>query len=54
MLEPAGWFERGNYHNGRDMNVDEVWIPRFKAGAFVWSPSPSVDRIVIEEHRQAK
>ena len=36
------------------MNVDGVWIAKFKAGMFVWSPAPAVDRIVIEELRQAR
>ena len=36
------------------MNVNGVWIPRFKAGTFVWSPAPVVSRIVIEELSQAR
>ena len=48
MLNPAGWFEQGHNHYGREMNVDGVWILRFKAGTFVWSPAPVVARIVIE------
>ena len=35
------------------MNVDVVWIPRLKAGTFVWSPAPAVARIVIEQLRRA-
>ena len=54
MLEPAGWFEREHDNDGGEINVDIVWIPRFKAGTFVWSPAPAVDRIMIEELRKAR
>ena len=36
------------------MNVNGVWIPRFKAGTFVWSPAPVIVRIMIEKLRQAR
>ena len=37
------------------MNVDGVWIPRFKAGTFVWGPAPVFAIIVIiEDLRQAR
>ena len=36
------------------MNVDVVWIPRLKAGTFVWSPAPAVSRIMIEDMMQAR
>ena len=32
--------------------MDGVWIPRFKAGTFVWSPTTVVASITIEELRQ--
>ena len=51
MLDPSGWFERGNYHDGGEVNMDGFWIPRFKAGTFVWSPAPEVTIILIEELR---
>ena len=53
MLEPAGWFEREHDNDGGEINVDIVWIPRFKAGTFVWSSTPAVDRIMIEELSKA-
>ena len=53
VLDPAGWFERGHNHDGEDMNLDGVWIPKFKAGTFVWIPAPAVARVVIEELGQA-
>ena len=34
--------------------MDAVWIPRYKAGMFVWSPAPTVSVILIENPRQAK
>ena len=34
------------------MNVDGVWIPRFKAGMFFCSPTPDIAIIVIEELRK--
>ena len=36
------------------MNMDGVWIPRFKAGMFVWIPAPPVSSIVTEELRQGR
>ena len=36
------------------MNVDGVWIPKFKAGTFFWSLEPVVSMIVTEELRQAR
>ena len=47
MLDPDGWFERGNDYDGVEMNVDGVWTPRFKVGTVVWSPAPAVAIIVI-------
>ena len=54
MLELYGCFEWGHNHDVVEMNVDGVWIPRFEAGRFFWSPVPAVARIVIEELRQAR
>ena len=54
VLYPARWFEQGHNHNGGEMNVDGFWIPRFKAGTFVWIPEPVVSRIVTGELRQAR
>ena len=34
--------------------MDRFWIPWLNAGMFVWSPAPTVARIVIEEMRQAR
>ena len=47
MLEPYGWFECGNDHDGVEMNVDVVCIPMFKAGTFVWIPTTAFTIIVI-------
>ena len=54
VLDTSGWFERGNNHDGGEMNAYGVWIPRFKYGTFVWGPAPAVAIIVIEELRQAR
>ena len=55
VLDPYGWFERGHNKYGGDTNVDGVWIPRFKAGTFVWGPAPVFAIIVIiEDLRQAR
>ena len=48
VLEPYGWFEPVHDQYGGDINVDGVWIPRFKAGTFVCSPAPVFTIIVIE------
>ena len=47
MLDPSRWFERGQGHTGGEINVDGVWIPKFKYDMFVWSPSHESTRIVI-------
>ena len=49
VLESSGCFERAHNHDGGEMNVDEFCIPKFNAGTFVWSLSPSFARIVIKE-----
>ena len=54
MLETTGWFEHVHKHDGLEMNVGGFWIPRFKAGKFVWIPAPEVSGIVIEELSQAR
>ena len=54
MLETSDWFERVHNHDRGELNVDGFWIPKFKAGTFVWSQAPAVARMVIEELRQAR
>ena len=52
-LDPEGWFYRLNDHDGGGENICGVWIPKFRPVTFIWSPSPRVARIGIEEPRQA-
>ena len=35
VLDPDGWFECGHNHNGGGINMDGVFIPRFKDGTFL-------------------
>ena len=51
MLEPDVWFENVHDHDGGDIKVGGIWIPRFNAGLFVWILAPVVARILIEELR---
>ena len=54
FLTPEGWFERGHDVNGSTTNSDNVWIPTFTKGSFVWAPPPAVSGIVMDELRQAR
>ena len=54
VLDKEGWFERGHDIVGGTINSDGVWVPRYQAGTFVWSPPPAAARIVAEELRQAR
>ena len=52
-LDPEGWFVRGHENDGGEENIDGVWIPKLRPGAFIYRPFPGVARIVIEELCQA-
>jgi hypothetical protein len=53
-LSLEGWFERGHdVLRSRRIDGGKTWIPRYKAGTFIWAPPPGVARFAIEELRQA-
>ena len=52
-LDPEGWFFIGHDHDRGEYNIDVVWIHKFRPVTFIYSPSPGVDVIVIEELRQS-
>mmetsp|Transcript_20683 Transcript_20683/g.30301 ORF Transcript_20683/g.30301 Transcript_20683/m.30301 type:complete len:1268 (-) Transcript_20683:9637-13440(-) len=54
LLDPEGWFERGHDIGGGTRNVDNVWMPLYKPGTYLWAPPPAAGRHVIEEVRQAR
>ncbi len=54
-LSLEGWFERGHDVLGsRHIDGGKTWIPKYKAGTFIWAPPPGVARFAIEELRQAR
>jgi hypothetical protein len=50
-----GWFKQGHDVLGsRRIDGGKTWIPRYKAGTFIWAPPPGVARFAIEELQQAR
>ncbi len=54
LLEPEGWFERGHDIIGGDKNVDDMWIPKYQNGCYIWSPPPAAAEVALEQLRQAR
>jgi hypothetical protein len=53
-LTPEGWFEAGHDIIGGEKNADNIWIPNYKPGHFVWAPAPAAGQAAIEQLRQAR
>lgn len=52
FLDANGWFERGHDLTGvGSRNIDNMWIPNYIPGAFVWAP-PSADRRIASSSSQ--
>ena len=54
VLEPEGWFERGHDIIGGSKNCDGMWIPKYKAGNFIWAPAPAGAKFAAEQLRHAR
>ena len=54
FLNYENWFIRGHDIIGGKMNADKVWIPRYKAGTFIWTPPPAGGLIAVEQLRRAR
>ena len=55
VLEPEGWFERGHdLVQGGTTNFEGHWMPKYKAGKYLWVPPPAAADVAIEELRKAR
>jgi hypothetical protein len=54
VLDPEGWYERGQDIVGGERNLDGVWVPTYKAGTFLWTPPPCIASQCLEELRRAR
>lgn len=54
FLEYADWFERAHDINSGSVNPDGVWIPSYRSGTYVWTPSPAVGLVAVEQLRRAR
>ena len=55
ILDPIGWFERGHdlVQEGT-RNSEGHWIPKYRAGTFLWTPPPAAGDVAVEELRKAR
>jgi len=53
FLDAQDWFWRGYDIDGGVKNNDGIWMPTYKSGIFIWSPSPAGGQIAIEQLREA-
>jgi hypothetical protein len=54
FLNYDDWFSRGHDIIGGSINPDNIWIPKYKPGTFVWTPPPAGGLIAVEQLRRAR
>ena len=54
FLDYEDWFSRGHDILGGKLNGDNIWIPRYKSGVFIWTPPPAGGLIAVEQLRRAR
>ena len=54
FLTVEDWFWRGQDLDSGSKNDDNLWIPTFKPGIFVWSPAPAAGQFAVEQLRNAR
>jgi hypothetical protein len=54
VLSPRDWFSRGQGIAGYSISKENVCLPSYKAGTFLWAPAPAVASVAIEELRRAR
>ena len=54
FLDETDWFWRAHDIISGQFNEDEIWIPKFKSGIFVWSPAPAAAQFAVEQLREAR
>jgi len=54
VLSEEDWFWRAHDIVGGGTNADGIWIPKFKAGIFLWLPPPAAGQFAVEELRAAR
>jgi hypothetical protein len=54
VLSPRDWFGRGQGIGGYLTSKENVRLPFFKAGTFLWTPAPAVASVAMEELRRSR
>ena len=54
FLDYEDWFSRGHDIVGGEKNGDNVWIPRYQSGTYIWTPPPAGGLIAVEQLRRAR
>ena len=54
FLNYEDWFLLGHDIVGGQKNDDGIWIPRYQAGTYIWTPPPAGGQIAVEQIRRAR
>jgi hypothetical protein len=54
VLSPKDWFSRGQGIARYFISKENVRLPSYKAGTFLWAPAPAVASVAIEELQRAR
>ena len=54
VLSPKDWFSRGQGIAGYLISKENICLPYYKAGTFLWAPAPAVASVAIKELRRAR
>ena len=53
-MSPKDWFVRGQDISGYERNCDNIQIPTYKEGTFIWAPPPAAADVAIEQLRKSR
>lgn len=53
-LSENDWFYRAHDIIGGKENYDNIWMPTYKPGIYVWSPAPAAGQFAVEQLRAAR
>ena len=54
FLDFEGWFSRAHDIVGGAKNDDGIWIPKYQAGTYIWTPPPAGALVAVEQMRKAR
>ena len=54
FLSPTDWYLRGRDLNGGHYNERKFWIPKMKAGTYIWAPPPAAAAPCLDKLKKAR